>query len=122
MPKKHLDREDRLERHYRRLGTRTPVCVSCGKCDPVHPEIYELHHVAGISQHGDVSIQCANCHRTLSEKQKDHVPPGPSQPSGQMARIGHYLLGLADMLAMIVAALKTFGAWLISEARRAEPA
>jgi hypothetical protein len=122
MPKKPLDHQDRLERHYRRLGTRNPVCISCGKCDPAHPEIYELHHVAGKSQHGDVSVQCANCHRTLSDKQKDHGPPGPSQPSGKLAQIGHYLLGLADMLAMIVEALKTFGAWLISEARGAEPA
>jgi len=119
---KHLDREDRLERHYRRLGTRNPVCVTCAKRDPEHPEIYERHHIAGRSQHDDEAIECANCHRTLSDKQKDHVPPGPSQPSGTMATIGHYLLGLADMLAMIVETLKAFGTWLISEARCAEPA
>jgi ferredoxin len=118
---KQLDREDRLERHYRRLGTRNPVCVSCGKCEPEHPEIYELHHVAGKSQHGQVSVQCANCHRTLSDQQKDHVPPGP-KPTGKMAQIAHYLLGLADMLAMIVQTLREFGAWLMSEAQRAQPA
>jgi hypothetical protein len=118
---KHLDREDRLERHYRRLGTRNPVCAGCGKHDPEHPEIYELHHVAGKSQHGDVSIKCANCHRTLSDLQKDHVPPG-SKPTGKTATIGHYLLGLADILAMIVQTLREFGAWLIGEAQREQPA
>jgi hypothetical protein len=122
MPKKPLDHPERLERHYRRLGTRTPVCVTCGRCDPEHPEIYELHHVAGKSHHDDVCIECANCHRTLSDEQKDHVPFGPPPPSGVMTNIGHYLLGLADMLAMIVATLKAFGSWLINEARGADSA
>lgn len=112
MPK-HLDREDRLERHYRRLRTRTPVCITCGKREPGHPEIYELHHVAGKG-HDDVFIECSNCHRTLTDQQKDHVPPGLSPPVGMIATIGHYLLGLADMLAMVVEALKDFGAWLIN--------
>lgn len=114
MPKKPLDREDRLERHYRRLGTRDPKCVTCGKRDPDHPEIYELHHV-GKRSHEDVVIECANCHRQLSERQKDHSPHRHSQPIGMMATIGHYLLGLADLLAMIVEALKAFGAWLLGQ-------
>ncbi len=119
MPKK-LDRDDRLERHYRRLGTRTPVCVTCGKADSAHPEIYELHHVGGRSC-GDLSIECANCHRTLSDEQKDHVPRGSPEPKGQMATIGRYLLGLAAMLAMIVVTLREFGALLINESRDVNP-
>ena len=88
---------------------------------PEHPEIYELHHIGGKS-HGDLAIECANCHRSLSDEQRDHVPPGPSPPSGRMAEIGRYLLGLAAMLAMVVEALRDFGAWLISEARGTKPA
>lgn len=117
MPKKHLDREDRLERHYRRLGTRDPMCVTCGKRDLDHPEIFELHHI-GKRSHDDVAIECANCHRQLSERQKDHLVHGPSRPIGKMETIGHFLLGLADMLAMIVETLKAFGTWLLGQSPR----
>ena len=118
MAKMHLDHEDRKERHYRRLGTRHPVCHTCGRRDPEHPEIYDLHHVAGKNHHDDVFIECANCHRVLTDQQKDHVPPGSSPPMGMLATIAHYLLGLADMLAMIVEALRKFGKWLLCEASR----
>jgi len=114
--KRHLDREDRLERAYQRLGTRNPVCRTCGRHDPNHPEIFDLHHIAGKS-HEDVFIECSNCHRTLSDQQKDHVPPG-SQPVGVLSTIGRYLLGLVDMLAMIIETLRTFGNWLLGEAAR----
>jgi len=46
------------------------------------------------------------------------VPPDASPPIGMLATIGHYLLGLADMLAMIVEALRKFGKWLLCEASR----
>jgi hypothetical protein len=118
MPKKHLDHEDRKERHFRRLGTRNPVCVICGRRDPYHPEIFDLHHVAGKNHHDDVCIVCSNCHRTLTDRQKDHLPPAASPPIGMLATIGHYLLGLADMLAMIVEILRKFGNWLLGEASR----
>ena len=118
MAKMHLDHEDRKERHYRRLGTRHPVCHTCGRRDPEHPEIYDLHHVAGKNHHDDVFIECSNCHRMLTDQQKDHVPPGSSPRIGMPATIGHYLLGLADMLAMIVEALRKFGKWLLCEASR----
>jgi hypothetical protein len=54
----------------------------------------------------------------LSDKQRDHVPPGPRKPRGQLAEIGHYLLGLADLLEMIVPTLRAFGARLISASRK----
>jgi hypothetical protein len=38
---------------------------------------------------------------------------------GMLATIAHYLLGLADMLAMIVETLREFGKWLLGEASRA---
>jgi hypothetical protein len=85
--------------------------------DPEHPEIYDLHHPGGKS-HDDVFIECANCHRMLTDQQNDHVPPDASPPIGMLATIGHYLLGLADMLAMIVETLRNFGKWLLGEASR----
>jgi hypothetical protein len=35
-----------------------------------------------------------------------------------LATIGHYLFGLADMLAVIVETLRKFGQWLLGEASR----
>jgi hypothetical protein len=59
-------------------------------------------------------LVCANCHRILSDKQRDHAPHGEKKPSGHTGSIGHYLLGLADLLEMIVDALRRFGAWLLN--------
>jgi hypothetical protein len=75
----------------------------------------ELHHIAGRRHGDDLAIVCRNCHRKLSDKQRDHVSPGLVESVAPPANIGHYLLGLADLLAMIVEALRKFGAWLIAQ-------
>jgi hypothetical protein len=111
---KRVDEEDRKQRQLRRLGTQNPSCVACGESNPF---VLELHHIAGRKHSNDLSTVCANCHRKLSNKQRDHVAPGSTVPKGQSANIGHFLLGLADFLEMIVEALRRFGNWLIGEAR-----
>jgi hypothetical protein len=111
MPKR-IDEEDRKQRQLRRLGTQNPICVVCGEADPA---VLERHHIAGRQHDEDLAIACANCHKKLSNKQRDHVSPGPRQPQGQAARIGHYLQGLADLFELIVEALRRFAAWLIGE-------
>ena len=110
---KPLDEEDRKQQRLRRLGTRTPCCLGCGE---THPAVLEQHHIAGRKYSDDTATACLNCHRKLSDKQRDHVPPGSSERTGPLAGIGHYLLGLADFLAMIVETLREFGAWLIGGA------
>ncbi len=119
MSKQHLDHEDRLEQQYRRLGTRNPSCVVCGESNPF---CLELHHIGREKHHDDVSIVCRNCHRKLTEEQKGHIPPNASEPTGQLATIGHYLHGLCDLLAMILETLRNFAEWLISESQCGEPA
>jgi hypothetical protein len=114
---KQMDEEDRKQQRLRRLGTQNPLCVACGESDPA---VLELHHIAGRKYDDAGSIVCANCHRKLSDKQRDHVPPGRTQSDGQAARVGHYLLGLADLLALIVDTLRKFGARLIAESRRGD--
>jgi hypothetical protein len=109
---KRNDAEDRKQQQLRRLGTQNPCCVACGESDPV---VLELHHIAGRKHSEDLSIVCANCHRKLSDKQCDRTTPRPSDAVGQLGNIGHYLTGLADLLAMIVDALRRFGQWLIGE-------
>jgi hypothetical protein len=113
---KQLDEEDRNQQRRRRLRTHNPCCVGCGE---THPAVFEQHHIAGRKHSDDTAMACLNCHRKLSDKQRDHVPPGLSKPVGPLAAIGHYLLGLADLLAMILETLRQLGAWLIGEARGA---
>jgi hypothetical protein len=113
---KRTDEEDRKQQRLRRLGTQHPICVACGES---HPAVFELHHIAGRKYNADVALVCANCHRKLTDRQRDHVPPGCQVPMGERGRIGHYLLGLADLLAMIVEALRRFGEWLIGESTQA---
>jgi hypothetical protein len=112
---RRMDEEDRRQQRLRRLGTQTPICVGCTESDPA---VLELHHIAGRKYDDDESIVCANCHRKLSNRQRDHIPSGRTQPDGQSARMGHYLLGLADLLALIVVTLRKFGTRLIAESRR----
>jgi hypothetical protein len=118
MPKKPLDHEDRLEQQYKRLGTRQPICVGCAESNPF---CLELHHIAGRKYDGRLSIVCANCHKKLSAAQLGHIPPLPtprrSDENHKMETFGRFLVGLAVLLTLIVAALKDFGAWLINESR-----
>src|SRR5690606_18555480 len=62
------DADRRLERVYRRLGTRTPACTCCSES---YPHALERHHIAGRAFHDDEAIVCRNCHRKLSDPQID---------------------------------------------------
>jgi hypothetical protein len=113
---KRVDDQDRKQQQLRRLGTQNPICVVCGEADPA---VLERHHVAGRKHDDDLATVCANCHKKLSNKQHGHVSQAPTEPMGQLAKIGYYLLGLADLFAMIVEALRKFGACLIRQSRGA---
>jgi hypothetical protein len=108
-----MDEEDRKQQRLRRLGTRTPCGLGCGETDPV---VFEQHHVAGRKYSDDTVTLCLNCHRKQSDKQRDHVPPGSKGPTGLLAAIGHYLIGLASFLAMVAETLFKFGFLLIGQA------
>jgi len=113
----HLDKEDRLEQHYRRLGTHEPRCVICGQTDP---RCLERHHIAGRKYHSDTVIVCRNCHSMLSDDQLDHRTTGGQPPPRKLTVIGLFLLGLCALLALIVQRLREFGYWLIDESPQAE--
>ena len=98
----------RLERAFRRLGTRNPVCVACGEG---YPHALERHHLAGIRYHGDTAIVCRNCHRKVSDPQHDRE--GLDRGDSQSERIGHYLCGLGDCWALIAATVSGFGQELL---------
>jgi len=117
MSTEHLDKEDRLEQHYRRLGTHEPRCVICGEA---YPRCLERHHIAGRKYDTDTVIVCRNCHRKLSDDQLDHLSGGGAAPQGKLGVIGLFLLGLCALLLLIVERLREFGYWLINEPPRGE--
>ena len=72
---KHQER--RKQKALERLGTNTPVCVLCGE---TNWRCLELHHIAGQALDGTLAIVCRNCHRKLSDMQKDHPQPASTPP------------------------------------------
>lgn len=111
------DAEDRRQQRLRRLGTKTPICVGCGESDPA---VLDLHHIAGRAHHDDVAILCANCHRKESDKQRDHCSvPSPAAESAS-AKLGHYLMGLGDLMCEVGPTLREFGTRLIKESKRSD--
>lgn len=103
------EQERRRQKALERLNTNNPVCVLCGETDW---RCLELHHIAAKPFDGTLAIVCRNCHRKLSDMQKDHPEPmGPSPDPFDC--IGHFLLGLADLFALLVEKLREFGRDLI---------
>lgn len=113
-----LNRAIRLERAHERLGSNNPRCLHCGE-DFAH--CLERHHVAGRAMHDDRVIVCRNCHRKVTELQKDH-PPILSQPPHFLEVVGRYLLGIADLFRLLIDRLDEFGRKLIELAAEAAPA
>jgi hypothetical protein len=103
-----LNLERRRQRALERLGTNNPRCFFCPCDDPL---ALELHHIAGRGYGDELVIACRNCHRRLSDWQKDH-PPRRNDPPIDAERIGHFLLGLADLFEMLVKRLREFAAKL----------
>jgi hypothetical protein len=105
--------ERRRRRACRRLGTDNPVCCCCGETN-LH--YLEAHHIAGRAFGNEIAVVCIYCHRKLTDAQKDHPAALTAQP-GILERVGHYLLGLGDLLMAVATTLKDFGAALIELAK-----
>ena len=75
-----LRRATRRQRAIERLGTRNPKCAHCGEADPL---ALELHHIAGQAYDRATVIVCRNCHRKLSDLQKDHPAKIAKYTSGR---------------------------------------
>jgi hypothetical protein len=109
------DHERRKQHRLHKLGTNSPRCAVCGNADW---RVIEEHHAAGRKHDKRVVLVCANHHRILSDGQKDHSNTEPNADE-LLARIGNFLLGLADMLAIALACLREFGEALIARANEA---
>jgi hypothetical protein len=113
-----MRRETRRQKALDRLGTDHPRCRRCTEDDPF---CLELHHLEGEPFGETLIVLCRNCHRKLSDLQKDHPAQIGKQPTAD-ERIGHFLLGLADLFVLLAIKLKEFGEYLIEQARRAAKA
>ncbi|ROT93299.1 hypothetical protein EB810_14465 [Altererythrobacter sp. FM1] len=112
MTDKELAREIRKQRRLEKLGSNNPICGTCGEFDY---RVLERHHVAGRKHDPDTVIICRNCHRKVSDDQKDH--PELTLHSDQMLHaIGLFLLGMADLLKLILEKLNEFGLALVERA------
>ena len=105
-------KEARKQKRLETLGSNHPVCIICGE-DNAH--CLELHHLAGQAYGDDLSTVCRNCHRKLSDDQKDH-PKAIGKPPHTFECIGHMLLGLADFFVLLIEKLREFGNLLIQSA------
>ena len=115
MTDKELAKETRKLRRCEQLGTNEPHCGMCGLTDW---RCIELHHVAGRKCDDLTVLLCGNCHKQMSDDQRDQ-PLFDPDADVMLHTIGRFLLGLADMLRAIVEKLYAFGLALIE---RASPA
>lgn len=107
-----LDRETRKQNRLERFGTNTPRCGVCGEADD---RCLEAHHVAGRAHDDATVLVCGNCHRKVSDDQRDH-PAFDPDGDAFLDTVGRFLLGLADLLRLIVEKLIAFGNALIERA------
>jgi hypothetical protein len=109
---KEIRREARRRRALERLGTENPRCVICGENDPL---ALELHHLEGQGFGSSLVIVCRNCHRKLSDRQKDH-PNKITEIPDPLEVIAHFLFGLADLFEFLIRKLREFAAELLEHA------
>ena len=97
-----LAKETRKQRRCEVLGTNDPRCGTCGH----HrwPAI-EKHHPADYGRDETTVLICRNCHRVLSDDQKDHPAFDPNADS-TLDAIGHFLLGLEHIASIATAKKK----------------
>lgn len=109
MTDKELAREVRKQRRLEALGTNDPRCGICGHN---RWQAIEKHHPADHGRDDMTVLVCRNCHRVMSDDQRDHPAFNPNADP-MLDAIGHFLLGLADMLRLIIEKLYEFGLALI---------
>lgn len=108
-----MHQERRKQAALEKLGSHHPRCMVCGVDDW---RCLERHHIAGRTYDEVGAILCRNCHRKVSDDQRDHPAKLPDDTSITEERVGHFLLGLADLLRLLVEKLVEFGHALITSA------
>lgn len=110
--------EKRREKDFQLLRTRNPICLTCGYMK--HPAAMEFSHLAPRKFHDDGGVQCCNCHREVSDPEKD-FSYAPVTGNPMMETIARYLLALSEWLTRIGLTLAEFGEWLLGQAEHVLP-
>ena len=105
--------EKRKQNRLEQLGSNNPVCIICGETDW---RCLEQHHIAGRKNSDDLCTLCRNCHRKLSDSQKDQPKQYNNNPP-QNESIGYTLLGLADFFELLIERLREYGNSLIQQCK-----
>ena len=108
--------ERRKQKRLEKLGTNEPRCGTCGEN---RWQCIEQHHAADHGRDETTVLVCRNCHCVFSDNQRGH-PAFDPDADPLLASIGHFLLGLADMLRAILAKLTEFGLALIERSTTIE--
>jgi hypothetical protein len=111
MKTKNIAQENRERAAKLRLGTSNPRCATCGFDDWT---CLEAHHIAGQAFDAFTNIECRNCHRRLSDSQKDH-PGQLAKPPTFAESHAHFLLGMADMFELLVHKLRAFAGQILAK-------
>lgn len=109
----NLKRTNEMQKQaaLRRLGTDSPVCVTCGEDDY---RCLERHHVAGSAYDDSTVIMCRNCHRKVSHPwENSKAPVDPPL----MQRVGNMLIGLGEFLLQLAKRLRELGEQLLQGVR-----
>jgi hypothetical protein len=118
MSEKERRYETRRQKAFARLGTDHPMCACCAE---TNWRCMELHHLEGKEFGKTLIVVCRNCHRKLSDAQKDHTPTQLGPPPTTIESIGQFLQGLADLLLMLAEKLWEFGEYLLEQAHLQPP-
>jgi hypothetical protein len=100
MTEEEKKREQRKQRRLATLGTPTPRCL----CGETFWACFEVHHLAGQAYDPATLPVCTNCHRKLTQDQKDRAPPPPETEEWRV-RLYNILCGAADVLVLIASKL-----------------
>lgn len=95
MTETEMRRETRRQKALDRLGSDNPRCRVCGQN---YVGCLELHHLEGEAFGQTLVVVCRNCHRKLSDLQKDD-PPQIGDPPSAVERAVHFLSGLQHLFA-----------------------
>lgn len=110
----------RREADFRRLKSRHPICLICAYWR--HPAAIEFAHLIphkfGV---GCGAPLCSNCHRELSDMEKD-MSYKPTSNDPDLETIGRYLVALGTWSEAAAPTMKMLGAHALELARHSKEA
>ena len=109
----------RREADFRRLKSRHPICLLCAYWR--HPAAIEFAHLIprqfGV---GCGAPLCSNCHRELSDMEKD-MSYKPTSNEPDLETLGRYLVALGTWSEAAAPTMKMLGAYALERSRLEKP-